>query len=131
VIEELEDRWTLGLRGTQVLTVAQESHPSACIVTLAGGVDLTVNGSVQLTRGPVAAPGAAPIQQFDELVGTTVLSAVAFKSGVLRIVFSEGQHMNIRGDEPEVTVRIRKSGEFDYSYKGGVGAMKVVGPSAP
>lgn len=131
MIEELEDRWTLGLRGTQVLAVAQESHPSACTVTLAGGVDLTVNGPVRLTRGPVTAPGVAPNQQLDELVGATVLSSVAFKSGVLRIVFSTGHHLNVRGDKPEVAVQIRKPGDFDYSYRGGDGAMKVLGSNAP
>lgn len=116
MIEELEDRWVLGLRGIPVVAVPQASNPSERVVTLAGGADLTVNGPARLTQGPATAPGAAalPVEQWGELVGATVLSAIAFKSGALRVVFSTGHHLNVQGDEPEVAVRIQKPGDFDW-----------------
>ncbi|WP_328427486.1 DUF6188 family protein [Streptomyces sp. NBC_00443] len=99
--QQEDDRWALPLRGMQVTAVRQTSDPSQCVVTLAGGTELTFNGPAELTLGPAAAPGAVPLaaEQWEKLVGSIVVSAVAFKSGGLRAVFNSGHHLNVRGDD--------------------------------
>ncbi|MEY9995035.1 hypothetical protein ABIE67_007067 [Streptomyces sp. V4I8] len=97
--EEREDRWTLGLRGMRVVAVHQTSDPPRRVVALAGGVELIFDGPAHLTHGSAAAPGAVPLpaEQWGKLVGATVVSAVAFKSGGLRAVFDTGHHLNVQG----------------------------------
>ncbi|MCX5376208.1 DUF6188 family protein [Streptomyces sp. NBC_00091] len=129
MIEELGDRWLIGLRGIPVLAVDRTQGGPDLTLTLSDGVVLTVSGSVLLTEGPSAAPGAVvlSVEESSRLVGATVLSAVAFKSGLLRMVFSTGHHLSIRGAEPEETVRLQKPGVFRWSCHQGVGTMKIFG----
>ncbi|MFC6020679.1 DUF6188 family protein [Plantactinospora solaniradicis] len=64
----------------------------------------TITG-IRLTSGPARATGATPVQLVPErqevapalsLFGANILSAVAFKSGALRLVFGTGQHLNVK-----------------------------------
>lgn len=126
--KELEDRWILGLRGLPVVAISQAAEHPGLTVALAGGATLVIVGPVRLTHGPATAPGVAalPVEEFQRLVGATVVSAIVFKSGSLRAVFSTGHHLNVGKCAPGRLIRIQKPGEFDMSYQGGVINMKVI-----
>ncbi|KPI31824.1 hypothetical protein OV450_7056 [Actinobacteria bacterium OV450] len=123
MIEDLGDRWRIGLRGSPVLAVSRTE--AALSVAFAGEVVLTVAGPVLLTGGPETAPGAVAVagEEWGRLVGATVLSAVVFKSGSLRLVFSTGHHLNVWGTEPGTEASLQKPGVFCWSLRQGVGAM--------
>jgi hypothetical protein len=134
MIDELEDRWILGLRGSCVEAVSRETELRLIFDT---GVEIKVGGSALLTIGPVTAPGAVllrvsqvSVDQLQELVGARVLSAVAFKSGSLRIVFSTRHHLNVRSTDPAVTAKVLKPGDFEWSYSDSRVQMKLYRPSA-
>ncbi|MEU9034344.1 DUF6188 family protein [Streptomyces sp. NPDC048352] len=130
MIQELDDRWILGLRGSRVVAVGRAQDGPELVVTLADGTGLAVSGPVLLTDGPCSAPGAVAlaVEESDRLVGATVLSAVAFRSGLLRFVFSTGHHLNVRGAEPGVTARVRQPEVFSWRCRRGVATMEVPGP---
>jgi hypothetical protein len=72
-----------------------------------GTSGFAVESCATLTLGPATAPDADPVELNPErvsslvlaLLHTEVLSAVAFKSGALRIVFSNPMHLNVRPDQ--------------------------------
>jgi hypothetical protein len=132
VTEELDDRWILGLRGSQVVSVSEgvEHHGVALMLDLEARI--AVEGPAFLSYGAASAPGAVPLfgEEWRVLVGAAVVSAIAFKSGALRAVFSTGHHLNVKGGWPGLAVRVQKPNEFDWSYREGVGAMKVFGTTA-
>lgn len=130
--EELEDRWILELRGSSVVSVSEDSGHQGLVLVLDCGARLAVKGPACLTYGPASAPGAVPLsgEEWQTLVGATVVSAIAFKSGALRTVFSTGHHLNARGESPGLAVRVQKPDVFDWSYRGGVGVMTVFGAAA-
>jgi hypothetical protein len=132
VTEELDDRWILGLRGSPVVSVSQPSEYQGFVLMLYCGAGLTIRGPAHLTYGPATAPGVGPLpdQEWQRLVGATVVSAIAFKSGALRVVFSTGHHLNFRGEGPEIVIHVQRPEEFDWSYQGGVGVMRVFGTTA-
>ncbi|MEU8465436.1 DUF6188 family protein [Streptomyces sp. NPDC029003] len=127
MIEDLGDRWRIGLRGTPVLAVSRTEQ--ALSVTFADGTELTVSGPVLLTEGPATAPGAGPVtgDGWDRLVGATVLSAVAFRTGALRLVFGTGHHLNVRGAEPGTRASLHRPGAFRWSCRAGAGVMLTPG----
>ncbi|MET8571899.1 DUF6188 family protein [Streptomyces sp. NPDC004783] len=114
------------------MSISEGSHHRGLVLMLDRGARLAVKGPACLTYGPASAPGAVPLsgEEWQALVGATVVSAIAFKSGALRVVFSTGHHLNIRGEGPGVAVRVQRPDEFDWSYGGGVGVMKVFGATA-
>lgn len=121
VFRELEDRWILDLGGEHVDSVHDDGMLS---IRLDGGTEITVNGNALVSKGPITAPGSAFIRVADmsedalqELVGAAVVSGVAFKSGPLRIVFSTGQHLNVRAADDEVSAQIRQPESYDWSYR--------------
>ncbi|MFF4420365.1 DUF6188 family protein [Streptomyces sp. NPDC001549] len=127
MIEDLGDRWRIGLRGSPVLAVSRTK--AALSVTFADEVVLTVAGPVLLTDGPETAPGAVAVagEEWGRLVGATVLSAIVFKYGSLRLVFSTGHHLNVRGAEPGMEASLRQPGVFRWSSRQGVSAMETLG----
>ncbi|MFJ6759509.1 MULTISPECIES: DUF6188 family protein [unclassified Streptomyces] len=127
MIEDLGDRWRIGLRGSPVLAVSRTE--AALSVTFAGQVVLTVAGPALLTDGPATAPGAVAVagEEWGRLGGAVVLSAIVFKSGSLRLVFSTGHHLNVRGAEPGMEASLRKPGVFRWSRRQGVSAMETLG----
>ncbi|MER5783297.1 DUF6188 family protein [Streptomyces mobaraensis] len=128
MIEELDDRWLIRLRGVPVVAATQTSDGRGLTVTFGSGAVLTTSGPTLLTDGPATAPGAValPTQEVVSLIGSTVLSAVAFKFGSLRMVFSTGHHLNVRSTGSEATARLRHDGVFEWSCREGVGTMRVL-----
>ncbi|MFJ9390743.1 DUF6188 family protein [Nocardioides sp. NPDC101246] len=104
IATELEDRWLLGLRDAAVESALSEEF--RLFVAFVGRAELTIEGAA--TLGPTArsaerldlwANPSATADSFSGLVGHTVLSAVAFKTGHLRIVFSPGIVLRVPADD--------------------------------
>jgi hypothetical protein len=100
-LEEFDDRWLLGYRDMRVVQV-QISYQLTLL--LDGDTTIDIEQEAFLTHGSARAPGARPIRLVPEhqevapavaLFGCKVLSAVAFKSGVLRLVFDSGHHLTV------------------------------------
>jgi hypothetical protein len=119
--EEYEDRWVLGYRDMLVsnvivgerLTLMLNSR--ACLV-LAGPAWLSC-GSIRNDSSPriqLIAPrwDAAEVLQ---LQGDKVLSAVAFKTGALRVVFSGGMHLNCKAHESSRAWETIGPGEWKFA----------------
>jgi hypothetical protein len=132
-MEELEDRWILGLRGIPVVAVSRGAERPELAVTLADGTEIRVSGSWKLTQGAASAPGATPLptEELERVVGSAVASAVAFKTGNLRVVFRTGLHLSVRGKDPGIEVRVQKPGDFDWSSRDGACVMNVLGSGTP
>jgi hypothetical protein len=104
LIEELEDRWILPFRSKRVEQIRIDHRLG---LLLDSDAEVTLEGPATLTQGPITAPGAAPAELSPEnrtvapalaLLHTVVLSAVAFKSGALRLVFSNAMLLNVSPD---------------------------------
>lgn len=100
---EHEDRWILGLRG---LTVTKISVDYQLSFLLESDAWVVLEGPCRLAQGSAA--GDVPQEMLDPqrqdvaaalaLFGAKVMSAVAFKTGSLRLVFDNGLHLNCRAD---------------------------------
>ncbi|MER5967571.1 DUF6188 family protein [Streptomyces sp. NPDC002057] len=127
-MEEVEDRWILGLQGTAVTAVALDAERPGVAVTLADGTEITVDGTWLLTQGAAAAPGASPLpaQALEGAIGSAVASAVAFKTGGLRVVFRTGLHLTVRPRDTSGTeASVRKPGAFDWTSRDGDCVMRL------
>ncbi|WP_137992375.1 DUF6188 family protein [Streptomyces vilmorinianum] len=132
-MEEVEDRWILGLQGTVVTAVSLDAERPGPAVTLADGTEIRVDGSWLLTQGGASAPGAPqlPARALENAVGSAVASAVAFRTGGLRVVLRTGLHLTVRPRAtPGTEARVRKSGAFDWSSRDGACVMRLLGPGA-
>ena len=101
-LQEMDDRWLLGWRGLKVEQIRVDYR---LVFLLGQDTELAVEQPASISLGPVTAPGCQPRQVVPEsgdieaalaLLHSTVLSAVAFKSGALRVVFDTGHHLNVR-----------------------------------
>ncbi|WP_327675587.1 DUF6188 family protein [Kitasatospora sp. NBC_00458] len=97
---EHADRWVPGLRGRPVTGVGTTPH---LVLSLAPGWEVGVEGPALLSHGPVHANPGLPLAPASRdlalrLLGASVLSAVAFKSGALRVVFDTGLHLTCPGE---------------------------------
>ncbi|WP_327686248.1 DUF6188 family protein [Streptomyces sp. NBC_00467] len=102
-IEEHEDRWILGLRGLAVTKISVDFQ-----LTLLLGSEASVILECPFRLGPGSAgndnlqvmldPGRQEVAAALALCGAKVLSAVAFKTGSLRLVFDNGLHLSCRAD---------------------------------
>ena len=102
---EHDDRWILGLRGLSVTRIGVDFQ-----LTLTLGLDATSwqvvletpfqlsQGSVLANPGLLLTPESQDVAAALPLFGATVLSAVAFKSGGLRMVFDNGIHLTCPAD---------------------------------
>lgn len=101
-LAEHEDRWITSLRGLAVteigisyqLTLRLDSDARVvlgCPFTLTQGVD---DGRQDVFLDP----GRQDVTAAIGLFGAKVLSAVAFKTGSMRLVFDNGWHLNSRAD---------------------------------
>lgn len=95
---EHSDRWILDFRG---LCVAKISIDYRLTFTLDSDWEVVLEAPVYLSAGSLPAnersellPQTQDVAAALRLFGTEVLSAVAFKSGALRMVFSSGTHLN-------------------------------------
>jgi len=124
-LTEHEDRWILPFRG---LTVTQIQ------VDLAFGLNLDDRGAVRIsstaTLGWVDVatrpdkielhPERQDVAAGIALLNTTVLSAVAFKSGALRLVFDSGRKLSVAADPRyEAWTATGPSGMLIVSLPGG------------
>lgn len=117
---ESSDRWNLGLRGQRVTAV---SRAGGLAMHLDSGAVITVGPDTVLTQGAVTAPAAeivrvadVPDVELEALAGKIILSAVAFKTGSLRIVLDNGRHLNTRASDTGAAARIDWPGQFIWSY---------------
>lgn len=99
---EHEDRWVLNLRGVRVSRVSIDFRLT---LTLNSGWEVALeaparlsSGSVRTDPGVLLTPETQDVAVALPLFGLTVLSAVAFKSGTLRMVFEEGTHLTCPTD---------------------------------
>jgi hypothetical protein len=99
---EHKDRWLLNLRG---LSVARISIDFQLTLTLAADWEVVVEAPARLSHGSVRAnpavlltPESQDVAAALPLFGATILSAVAFKSGALRVVFDNGTHLTCSAD---------------------------------
>ena len=95
---EHSDRWILRFRGLCVIKISIDYRLS---LTLDSDWEVVLVGPAYLSAGSLPAnerlelfPQVQDVAAALQLFGTEVLSAVAFKSGVLRMVFSSGAHLN-------------------------------------
>lgn len=72
------------------------------LILLGSDIELVLRAPVRLSTGPMRAPDAVVVELFPaqqdvarvlQLYGAKVVSAVAFKSGALRIVFDNAMHL--------------------------------------
>ncbi|MEU9086239.1 DUF6188 family protein [Streptomyces sp. NPDC048357] len=99
---EHEDRWVLNLRGMGVARICIDFQLT---LTLDTGWEVVLEAPAQLSDGSLLTNPGLPLTPESQdvaaalpLFGTKVLSAVAFKSGALRIVFDSGMHLNCSAD---------------------------------
>ncbi|MFI0742154.1 DUF6188 family protein [Streptomyces sp. NPDC021100] len=99
---EYADRWVLNLRGMAVskisvdfrLVLALDSEWEVALETPAG----LSRGSARTNPSVPLNPGTQDVAAALDLFGAKVLSAVAFKSGALRLVFDTGHHLTCPSD---------------------------------
>ncbi|MET9519992.1 DUF6188 family protein [Streptomyces sp. NPDC002994] len=99
---EHEDRWVLNLRG---LSVARISIDFRLTLALDAGWEVVLEAPARLSAGSLHTSPGLPLTPESQdvaaalpLFGANALSAVAFKSGVLRMVFDSGTHLTCSAD---------------------------------
>lgn len=99
---EHEDRWILNLRGMKVTKISVDSR---LMLALDADWEIALETPVNLSHGTVHAnasvllnPESQDVAAALALFGAKVLSAVAFKSGTLRVTFDTGHHLNCSSD---------------------------------
>ncbi|WP_223281198.1 DUF6188 family protein [Streptomyces antnestii] len=99
---EHEDRWILNLRGMSVTRISVDFR---LVLALDSDWEIALEAPVNLSHGTVHAnpsvllnPESQDVAAALALFGAKVLSAVAVKSGTLRLVFDTGHHLNCSSD---------------------------------
>ncbi|MET7983481.1 DUF6188 family protein [Streptomyces sp. NPDC005281] len=99
---EHEDRWILNLRG---LSVTRISVDFRLVLTLGSHWEVALEAPVDLSHGTAHAnpsvllnPESQDVAAALALFGAKVLSAIAFKSGTLRLVLDTGHHLTCSSD---------------------------------
>jgi hypothetical protein len=99
---EHEDRWILNLHGMSVTKISVDFR---LVLALDSDWEVALEAPVNLSHGTVHAnpsvllkPESQDVAAALALFGAKVLSAVAFKSGTLRLVFDTGHHLNCSSD---------------------------------
>ncbi|MFK3983455.1 DUF6188 family protein [Micromonospora sp. NPDC050397] len=115
MVQELEDRWILGLRDARVTDLAWGSD---LVVTLEPEADIRLSLNALLSKGLLGAAGVVPVPLADAadadlhgIEGSKVLSAVAFKNGTLRVVFSSGHHLTLPAEQHGAHARVRSDSD--------------------
>jgi hypothetical protein len=103
LLAEHEDRWIMNLRGLPVTEICVGYH---LILHLDSDARVDLGCPFKLTQGVgdglqdvFLDPGRQDVAAALGLFGAKVLSAVAFKTGSLRLVFDNGCHLNSRADQ--------------------------------
>ncbi|WP_371600927.1 DUF6188 family protein [Streptomyces sp. NBC_00564] len=99
---EHDDRWILNLRGRGVAGITVDYRLT---LALDEGWEVVLETPARLSSGPAHTnPGVLLVPETQDvaaalpLFGTKVVSAVAFKSGTLRMVFEDGTHLTCPTD---------------------------------
>ncbi|EFL19942.1 conserved hypothetical protein [Streptomyces sp. C] len=99
---EHEDRWILNLRGLSVVRISIDFRLT---LVLDAGWEVVLEAPARLSTGPLHTSPGLPLTPESQdvaaalpLFGAKVLSAVVFKSGVLRMVFDSGMHLTCSAD---------------------------------
>ncbi|MGW3498953.1 DUF6188 family protein [Streptomyces sp. NPDC001020] len=99
---EHEDRWALSLRGLSVVRISIDFRLTLVLDT---GWEVVLEAPAQLSAGSLRTNPGLPLRPESQdvaaalpLFGAKVLSAVAFKSGALRMVFDSGTHLTCSSD---------------------------------
>ncbi|WP_159393318.1 DUF6188 family protein [Streptomyces rimosus] len=100
---EHEDRWILGLRGLDVTKTSVDYQLS---LLLGSDALVVLEGPCRLSQGPAVRdgpqemldPGQQDVAAALALFGAKAVSAVAFKTGSLRMAFDNGLHLSCRAD---------------------------------
>nr|WSW49399.1 DUF6188 family protein [Streptomyces sp. NBC_01001] len=99
---EHEDRWVLNLRGLSVVRISIDFRLT---LVLDAGWEVVLEAPARLSTGSIHTGPGLPLTPESQdvapalpLFGTRVLSAVVFKSGVLRMVFDNGMHLTSSAD---------------------------------
>ncbi|MEV7447163.1 DUF6188 family protein [Streptomyces sp. NPDC091204] len=99
---EHDDRWILNLRGMGVARICVDFRLT---LTLDSGWEVGLEAPAQLSEGSLLTNPGLPLTPESQdvaaalpLFGAKVLSAVAFKSGDLRMVFDSGTHLTCPAD---------------------------------
>jgi hypothetical protein len=107
---ELPDRWILPLRWSRVTQVDWDDRIR---FRLEPPGEIAVGSGALFTDGPATAPSvdAKTLGQMDHdqvqlAVGASILSAVGFKNGALRVVLDNGWHLNVRSARPFVPASV-------------------------
>ncbi|MDH6134731.1 hypothetical protein P3T37_004135 [Kitasatospora sp. MAA4] len=115
----LPDRQILPLRGRRVVDITWADEVT---FTLDPPGEITVGDGALFTKGPVTAPGVDPTllsqcakEDVLQTVGAEILSAVAFNSGALRIVFQHGRHLNVTSKGTFVSASVRSGGALTWT----------------
>ncbi|MFB7381918.1 DUF6188 family protein [Kitasatospora purpeofusca] len=100
LLTEHDDRWIMNLRGQDVTRISIDHQLT---LLLDSGARITLGCPFELTQGAnrtdepvVLDPGIQDVAAALGLFGAEVLSAVAFKTGSMRLVFDNGCHLNSR-----------------------------------
>ncbi|MFJ4845644.1 MULTISPECIES: DUF6188 family protein [unclassified Streptomyces] len=99
---EHQDRWILNLRGMSVTKISVDVR---LVLALDSGWEVAMEAPVKLSHGTAHAnpsvllnPESQDVAASLALFGAKVLSAVAFKTGTLRLVFDTGHHLTCSSD---------------------------------
>ncbi|WP_327178591.1 DUF6188 family protein [Streptomyces sp. NBC_01335] len=121
---EHDDRWILNLRGRGVAGITVDHRLT---LTLDGCWEVALETPARLSSGPAHTnPGVLLVPETQDvaaalpLFGTKVVSAVAFKTGALRMVFEDGTHLTCPTDAAIEAWRITGPGGWQFvSLPGG------------
>ncbi|MGW2706992.1 DUF6188 family protein [Streptomyces sp. NPDC001340] len=99
---EHEDRWILNLHGMSVTKISVDFR---LVLALDSDWEVALEAPVNLSHGTAHAdpsvllnPESQDVAAALPLFGAKVLSAVAFKSGTLRLIFDTGHHLTCSSD---------------------------------
>jgi Family of unknown function (DUF6188) len=100
---EHEDRWILGLLGLTVTKISVDYQLSLLLgseswVVLECPFRLSQGAAGESDPQEMLDPGRQAVAAALALFGAKVISAVAFKTGSLRLVFDNGLHLSCRAD---------------------------------
>lgn len=116
---EHEDRWVLNLRGMSVTKITVDFR---LVLVLDSDWEVALEAPVNLSHGTLHAnpsvllkPESQDIAAALVLFGAKVLSAVAFKSGALRLVFDTGHHLTCSSDPSFEAWQVTGPGGWDFA----------------
>ncbi|MEV7289298.1 DUF6188 family protein [Streptomyces sp. NPDC093252] len=128
---ERDDRWILNLQGLDVVGITVDHRLT---LALADGWEVVLetparlsSGTAHTDRGVLLLPESQDVAPVLPLFGTKVVSAVAFTSGTLLMVFEHGTHLTCPADEAFEAWQITGPGGWRFVSlpEGGLGVWSA------